>query len=365
LARPLEPFPAEARPVNGTSTNVADAEVIAQVASDPAWLPHRYDPEHDAVHFRRVERAVHRSLTFLTEAEIPADAPTVVLRRQDVAPGARSSAAPLHFVFHSAYCCSTLMARALDLDGVAMTLKEPQILNDLVGWRRRGGPPERVAAVLDDVLILLAQPFAPGERVIVKPSNVVNALAAPILQRSPSTHALLLHAPLPIYLASIAAKRMSGALWVREHFVGALRDGLVDLGFDSEQLFGQTDLQIAAMGWLAQQALFARLHDRFGTMRVQPLDSETLLAAKPAAIARTATLFGLALDRAQVARITAGPVFARHSKTGEAFGTADRTSAQVTARDIGGEELDRICQWTAEVAKRAGIPLVLASHPDA
>lgn len=214
-------------------------------------------------------------------------------------------------------------------------------------------------AVLDDVLVLLAQPFESDERVIVKPSNVVNACAASILQRQPGINALLLHAPLPVYLASIAAKRMSGALWVREHFIGALRDGIVDLGFDTEQLFGQSDLQIAAMGWLAQQALFARLVARFGVGRVQALDSETLLAAKPEALAKASGLFGLGLNQHRIAEIAAGPVFKRHSKTPVAFSISDRASAQAAARDLAGEDLDKICRWTEEVARRAGIPMAL------
>ena len=55
----------------------------------------------------------------------------------------RAAARPatMHFIFHSAFCCSTVLARAFDIPGIAMGLKEPPIYNDIVGWRHRGGGP--------------------------------------------------------------------------------------------------------------------------------------------------------------------------------------------------------------------------------
>ena len=40
----------------------------------------------------------------------------------------RAEARPIHFIFHTGYCCSTLLCRALDVPGVSMALKEPQIM---------------------------------------------------------------------------------------------------------------------------------------------------------------------------------------------------------------------------------------------
>ena len=116
---------------------------IGDVARDPLWLPHRYDPGHDAVHFRRTPRAVHRAATFITDEYLPADAGTgdrcAAPTRWPPAGHRRRS---ISFSI-PAYCCSTLLARAVDIEGVAMGLKEPVILNDLVGWRQRGGEPRR------------------------------------------------------------------------------------------------------------------------------------------------------------------------------------------------------------------------------
>ena len=247
------------------------------IAHDGTWFAHRYDPEYDAVHFVRMQREMHRQATFVTDEYLPADLPSLVIPRQavfDVTPETK----PAHFIFHSAFCCSTVLARALDIPGVAMGLKEPPIYNDIVGWRHRGGgPPARVAQVLDQVTTLLARPIGTAEISIIKPSNLVNSLARGLLTMRKATNAVLLYAPLETYLRSIEKKEMTGRLWVRDLLVKLLKEGLVDLGFETVDYLGQTDLQVAAVGWLAQQALFGQLAEAFPG-RVRTLDSETLLA---------------------------------------------------------------------------------------
>lgn len=333
---------------------------ITTIIGSAEWLAHRYDPTGDTIHFRHVPRDVHARATFITEEYLPKDAQTVVLRRQDCleALAAGPGPAPVQFVFHSAYCCSTLVARAFDAAGMAMGLKEPVILNDIVGWRRRGGQPDRVAGVLDSALTLLARPFGPGESVIVKPSNVFNGFAAATLGLRPTASALMLHAPLPSFLRSIAKKGMWGRLWVRELFAGQLADGIVDLGFAPADYIKLTDLQIAAVGWLAQHAMFNKLSQRFGA-RVATLDSETLLAHPEAAIAALASLYAIPMDARTIAAIASGPAFSSHSKSGEAFSAKERDLEQAEAAATHAEEIDKVAIWAEAVAGNAGVPMKL------
>jgi hypothetical protein len=336
---------------------MADADPrAAAIVRDPAWLAHRYDPVGDRVHFVRAPRDVHRAATFLTDEHLAeAGSPAVVARASAVA--AMGAAAPIHFIFHSAYCCSTLLARAFDIEGVAMGLKEPVILNDLAGWKRRGGEPARIAEALDSALTLLARPFAPGEATIVKPSNVVNGFAPAMLAMRPGARALLLHAPLRVYLGSVARKGMWGRLWVRELFGKLAKDGLVDFGFSGEDYLQQTDLQIAAIGWLAQQRLFAGLCGA-QVGRVRTLDSETLVA-RPAAVLRgLSNLFALNVEEAKVERAVAD-AFTRHSKGGERFGREQREAEQRDGAALHGEEIDKVGQWAEAVAASAGVSLTL------
>jgi hypothetical protein len=322
----------------------------------PEWLAHRYDPQQDAVQFVRADRETRRSIPFLTDEYLPSAAEPLVASRLEslrVIP----SVAPIHFILHSAYCCSTLLANAYDREGTASSFKEPMILNDLVGWRHRGGEPARVADVMDSALRLLARPFRDGEASVVKPSNIVNALAPAMLAMRPDAGCILLHAPLRVYLGSIAGKSLWGRLWVRDLLTKLLRDGMIDLGFETEDYFLQTDLQVAAVGWLAQHQHFARLTDRYPG-RVRTLDSEVLLARPEEALAATDTLFGLASDGAGRVHI-AERVFTRHAKFGGTFNREDRIAGQRAAADVHGDEIDKVIAWAEAVADNAGVAFAL------
>jgi hypothetical protein len=337
---------------------MAAAPDLAAVAADAAWLAHRYDESQDAVHLLRLPREEHRAVTFITDDYLPAEAPRLVLRRRDLA-AAAPPPAPLHFIFHSAYCCSTVLARAVDIGGVSMGLKEPVILNDMVGWRRRGADPHALTPVLDDVLALLARPFSEGEAVIVKPSNILNGLAPAMLGLRPQSCALLLYAPLPDFLRSVARKGLWGRRWVRELFIGQLRDGMVDLGLEEQHYLDLTDLQVAAAGWLAQHAVFARLVARFGPLRVRTLDSAALMARPGEAMAALSDLFGLRLDERAIAKILAGPAFTSHSKSNAGFGAEDRLAEQRDAAAIHADEIGKVAVWAEAVAAAAGVSMRL------
>jgi hypothetical protein len=262
---------------------------------------------------------------------------------------------PLHFIFHSAFCCSTVLARAFDAEGQAMGLKEPMFFNDLAGWQARGATPDQLMMVMRDGLRLLARPFGPGEAVVIKPSNIINSMAPAIVAAQPGARALLLEAPLPDFLNSIARKGMWGRLWARDLLVKQLRAGMHGFGFKPDDYFGQTDLQVAAMGWLAQHALFARLATQYPE-RVRTLDSVRLMAEPAAAMTALSALFGVSLD---VDAVVAGPAFTRHSKSGSEFGAEARLAEQAGAAPAHADEIGKVTVWAEAVAKAAQVPMLL------
>lgn len=323
-----------------------------------AWLAHRYDPGHDAVHMLPVARERHAAVPFLTDEYLGGDAEPMVLRRSD-ATALAPQPGPVHFIFHSAYCCSTLLAAAFDIPGKSMGLKEPVLLNDLVGWRYRGAKGPDVARVLDEGVRLLARPFAPGEATVIKPSNIVNPLIPALMGLNPQARALFLHAPLDAYLASIARKGMWGRLWVRDLFGKLIREGLIaPLGIAPDHYIGLTDIQVAAAGWLAQHHLFQSLAGNFGN-RVATLNSEMLMAHPADAFAALAAHFGLQLAPAQVQAIVTGPVFARDAKNGADFAPGQRAQAASKGRELHGEEIDKVLAWAEAVASGSGIDMRL------
>lgn len=331
---------------------------IRDVMRSAQWLAHRYDPNHDAFHLLPVPRERHAAIPFLTDEYLGDLGQPLVVRRAEAVEQARAPA-PAHFLFHSAYCCSTLLAAAFDRPGVAMGLKEPVLLNDLIGWRHRGAKGPDVARVLDDGLRLLARPFAPGEAVVVKPSNIVNPLIPGIMALRPQARALLLHAPLDAYLASIARKGMWGRLWVRDLFGKLLREGmLAPLGIAPDDYLGLTDIQVAAAGWLAQQRQFQDIAGKLCD-RVATLDSETLVERPGDSLAALAGLFDLRLDGSAIDAIVSGPIFARDAKSGAGFAPGQRARAAQQGLSLHGEEVEKVVHWARVLADNGGIAMTL------
>ena len=323
--------------------------------NDPEWLAHRFVESDDAFRFMRVPRADHAAVPFLTDDYLGQrdSAPDVPAAQCLGLPGD----APLHFVFHSAFCSSTMFVRAFDKPGLAMGLSEPLVLNDLVGFRRRGAEPRAVARAADAATRLLGRPFDAGEAVIVKPSNLVNPLALLLMMLRPQARALFLYAPLETFLISVANKGMHCRLWVRELLGAFMRDGALDLNFTPEDYFRQTDLQVAAMGWLAQHKLFVQLAARLGQDRLRFLDSTSIHADPITTLCAAAAHYGLAMSAEDAREIAAGPVFARHSKSLAPYTAEDRANDYAKVRAAHDDEIGKVVIWARTVAESFGISL--------
>ena len=336
---------------------MADNILASRTALGAEWLVHRFDEATGTIRFVDYDRQTRAAVPFLTDDHLPQREYRSMTRDE-----ARviAQTAPVHFIFHSGFCCSTLLTACLDRPGLASGLSEPVILNDIVGWRMRGSPPEAIGPLLADALRLLARPFPGDQAVVVKPSNVVNGLAAAMLAIQPQAHAIVMHAPVDDFLTSIAKKGLDGRRWVRELFVKLRAEGRVQaLGFTDLDFLGQTDLQIAAMAWLAQQSLFGSLIAG-APGRVRVLDSAAFLAQPDAALAHAAAHFGLALDSAGLAQILAGPL-QRNSKDGGRYTAADRAADYDTGRAAHGDEIAKVAMWASEVAHAVGIDTALGS----
>ena len=323
----------------------------------PEWLAHRFEESTNQIRFVEYDRDTRSSVPFLTDTYLPQKP----FRAEPRASALRlaGSPGPVHFVFHSGFCCSTLFASCLDQPGLATTFSEPMILNDATGWRRRGAPPSEVGRLVDDALNLLARPFPGDQAAVIKPSTIINGLAPAIMRMRPDAKAILMHAPVDDFVTSIAKKGLDGRLWARELFLGMRKEGLVEgLGFSDEQFFGQTDLQIAASAWLGQQRLFAKLLVAYPD-RVRSLDSKTFLDSPAQAIGAAAELFGLTIDPAQLATAD-GEILGRNSKDGKPFDRGTREAEYQSARTTYGDEIQKVSAWTTAVAAAAQISLALS-----
>jgi len=324
---------------------------MTEIIGDGRWLAHRYDETNDSIQFRLVPREAQRELTFLTDFEI-GDAPLAIHPRQDcLAEVRKGDLATPRMIFHSAFCCSTLLARAFDIPGVSFGLKEPQILNDVAGLQMRRADPRQIAAAMDIALLLLARPIDEGEINVIKPSTVVNPLIPLILAMRPELRGVLLHAPLETFLGSVARKEVEGRAWVRELMWKFILSGQADrFGLSDEDLYRQTDLQVAALGWLTQHALFGDAAAKNANLRA--LDSETLMKRPAQSLSALGKLFDLKFDADLIAN---GRAFKTHSKDRTDYSADRRQEERDRGLELHAREIGMVMKWAEKLAQHAGI----------
>jgi hypothetical protein len=332
----------------------------AELLADPEWYPHRVDARSGNVRFLHLPRDAQRSATFLADEYLSRSTPHADLGAAEL-PGRIAATGRLHFLFHSAFCCSTLLARALDVPGRVFGLKEPATLNDLAAARLMQTPTPRVTELLDRVLSLLARTSTPGEAVVIKPSNVANNMLELCLELRRDARAVLMYSPLPVFLRSVAKKGLWGRTWARQLFQTLRPTATFDTGFSGDESFRQSDLQIAGLCWLMHHAQFVRAVSRFGE-RVRTLDSATLLASPDRALLGVSELFDLGLTREVATSIASGPAFSENSKSmSQGYDRVVRAEEHAAVDAAHGEEIGMVVNWVESVAQHCGVPMTIAA----
>lgn len=326
------------------------------LALDPEWLPHTFGPDGSELTFVCVPLAERDRLTFLSDEHYAGQFAKRTVPAAAVAAAAPAQGAQLHFIFHTAFCASTLLARALDLPERTLVLKEPDVLINLANRLVRSDDlanRERLRLVLR----LLARPFAPGESVIVKPTNFANRLLLPVLEELPEARAVLLFSDLPTLLRSLVKRGMWGRIWARRLYRSAAAWTSLDPGYDAGELFELTDLQVAGLAWLMQVRHFDEAARRLPG-RTMIVDSADFLAGPAKTLRRAGGFFGLALDGAEAEAIADGPVFSRHSKfTQRDYSVEAREAEHDAAVAAHGEEIGMVVKWVESVAAHCRTPM--------
>lgn len=323
--------------------------------ADPQWLPHHYDPHADTLTFIHAPKEEQRRAVFLDNrfgAAMQQSPPIPVscMPRGKVEAGAGG----LHFIFHTAFCCSTLLARALDVPGVSMGLKEPAVFLPFAKmWtspRQRPGAFDALEVVLD----LLSRPLSPGEVQIAKPSNATNHIIPHLLRTRTDARALVMTSSLESFLSAVVRRGAEGRQSMRGVLAGFTETIPFDPPLTESETLLLTDLQAASLAWLMQTAFLDSVAKRFSA-RVRVLDCDTLLAKPAQSLAATGEFFGL--RHADWDRIASSPVFNEHAKNlGAPFNAAARTEQRERATANYRSEIEPAVGWARAIAQRFNVP---------
>ena len=340
---------------------------IRDVLDDFCWFPEDYAPGAKTISFVRTNPATLTRQTFLDYRWNREGCAQTALTLEAIAAELSPDMPQLNFIWHTSFCCSTLIAAALQVSNRNLSLKEPSLLVTVADMKRAAAfegaqVPPRLSEI---ALRLLARREQPNMAMTVKPSNFANILIRDAA-RLTSGKSLFLYSDLPSFLVSVAKSGLQLSKYARRLFFGILRDEGKPLRWPASDLFQMSDLEVAAVAWHLQIAEFRRSWAEMGEGRVASLDCDAFLADPLAGLETLNAFFGYGFEREQIDAMVSGPVFSRHAKLPQApFNAAQRKLEQERARKLLGRDLERIVEWsyTAYPDGVSGTPLPGALIP--
>ena len=200
---------------------------VNDLISSPDFLAYKFDFNTEKVSFLKIDRDEIRRVSALKLEYIDPKRQMIEVPLADLTglPGTRNqvlSVNPPRFIFHTAFCASTFLARCLDVDGVSISLREPQILLDAANAKRLQWRSKSTGLDYRDLprlaLLLLQKHAGPSEKLIIKPINSVNNIIPELLQLNGQTKSLLLYTDARNFLLSTLRKGESGKHVIRAMF---------------------------------------------------------------------------------------------------------------------------------------------------
>ena len=313
------------------------------VFDSPSWFPEGFDQNRGEFRFVAAGRAELASQPFLDwrwnrsgAARNTANAAGMIARLPPQNPCPR-------IIWHTGFCCSTLLAKALDQPGRSLSLCEPQVLVDVADAKRAGlFARDFLAAVPQLAFHLLSRSFMLQERVTLKPAPAANTLLREAATRT-SGPMLFLFSDCRSFLVSMCKMGENGRKYVRSLFLAMLHDDHAQAQWPAPKLLSMSDLELAAIVWHMQIAEFLRNWPLLAAGRAASLDCDAFLASPTDALRKLDEFFSLGFGAEHVEQVASGPLFRRNAKTGEdSFDTSRRLNEHAqTVLQIGGD-LDRI-----------------------
>lgn len=354
----------ESSPERRQDHHAGDLDVL----DDPSWFLDRLDLKRGHGLFTRAKRDVLSGAVFLDQSWNRGGAAQCALPISAIRAYQGSAPSPAT-IWHSAFCCSTLIANCLDAPGTSLAVKEPMALLDL-DQALQDTPEQADGRLVSAVFSLVGRGSAPGERAVIKPSNAVNAMI-PAVAANTAGPMLLLYSNCRDFILSVArGGGVVGGIEDRRRFARDLMTQRVlhqrpGVRWRPEDLYTLTDLQITALVWHAQMAEFRAVARTLGPRRARSLDCDVFLANPRRCLDHLDCFLGLGLGSARTEAITSGPKLSRHAKQPHmAFGAAGRRRAWSIVEIELGASLGELIEWSYRVCPETprddpvGAPLI-------
>jgi hypothetical protein len=280
----------------------------------PELYPLKIDRRRGTMSFVRMSPDSYRDSVFLDGRTRHVGADVLEARLDDLllaSANAPARAGRVHYILHMAFCCSTLLARYLELLPSCFVLKEPRLLTQVALESHRVA--ERGEESFGLCVRLLTRSYDAEQLVVIKVNDWCNSLGPRLLRANDSATATFLTTPLRHFVLSVL-KSQTRRAWVHHRIQAAARDAAAS-ALAAVPLDDLTDAQAAAYLWLVNRSLCASLasHAQLGS-RVLVLDGRQVAEGPEAALRAVAALSGLPLGDEKLAWMLAQPTRQSYSK---------------------------------------------------
>jgi len=328
-----------------------------EVFCSPDFYPLRMDFDNGALSFVPMTRAAYKSSSFL-DGRIQAAGPERYdIPAADVLHVAAEASPPpnrVHYIFHAAFCCSTLLARYLELIPPCFVLKEPLLLTQMAVVRPRPfGPndgaiePAEWTRLFDLCVRLLGRGYAAEDIVAIKVNDICNSLGEMLLARDPASKAVFVTIGLKDFLL-VLLKSPDRRQWLRGRLLKARKDAVIVPELAEFDPVRMSDAEGGAYLWALNEALRVRLCG-LGQSRVLTLPGEQISETPERAVRTVANHFGIPVSQGLPKNIFSDATAARHAKDpARTYDARSRRKELKTLQKQIGPEADRGAEWAAK-----------------
>jgi hypothetical protein len=340
-----------------------------ELGASPAQFPIRIDRGRRIVTFVEMTREDYRRSSFLDADRVihSGHKRTEIDLDELMKYFQHGSGNTIHYVLHSAFGCSTLLARYLESLASCFVLKEPGILTQLarlwpknkvldsdVTRNQEYAEWQRISSL---GLKLLARTYSDDQLIFIKPNSLCNILGRLLLQRDDQSKVVFVTTELRTFLLSVLPWGVRRT-WIRE-CLGDLQNLTSGVPFLSDvETATLSDAEAASYFWVVNRILCEDLCNRFGKNRIMVLDGEGIAEHPATALRRTTKFFGLAPGEEELAAIISNPaVRCVHSKNGEPYDATTRRKRLAAAASRTGMEVHGGVVWAANQCLKHGFDI--------
>lgn len=327
---------------------------LRELFTSPEFYPLRIDFDRRLVKFVRMSAETYRDSVFL-DLRTRHMGSQIEVRLDDLLLVARSEPAPVrrvHYILHTSFCCSTLLARYFELLPFCFVLKEPLLLPQMALLADRLDLPW--AASFDLVMRLLTRTYAPNQMVVIKPNDWCNPLGRKLLEQNSCATITFLMTPLKHYLLAIL-KAEERRDWIRKRILTGVKEAATCPELAGVHIDDLTDAEAIAFMWLTHRFLCRQMIAGEYRSRVLVLNGEELAGAPDAALQAVVNICGLHLNPPQLRELVTQPSASQYSKDlARPYDASSRQNELLQLERCWGVEADAGVTWALAHGAPAG-----------